>query len=229
MLGGYTEKTGRIASVLCGVKPRILSGAYPDVREAKSGDIIFRNVRGNALSRDGVAYILRKYSAMAARWAPALRRRKITSHVMRHGCAVALLQSGADVTAIRNYLRHASVATTSRYITTNLQMKREALEMFWRRAGLTPPRLTPWKPKPDLLAFLSSLSSRLCVFISSVPRKIGPQCRRIVFSDRINPVSGYCAKQAICITRAAFVGILRHEQRIEARIAIDLQPAAVVR
>jgi len=76
---------------------------------------------------------------------------------MRHGCAVALLQSGADVTVIRDYLGHASVATTSRYITTNLQMKREALEMFWRRAGLPPARVTPWRPKPDLLAFLSSL------------------------------------------------------------------------
>ena len=127
------------------------------VREAIPGDVIFRNVRGNALTRDGVAYILNKYTALAARTAPALRRRKITPHVMRHGCAVALLQSGADVTVIRDYLGHASVATTSRYITTNLQMKREALEMFWRRAGLTPARVTPWKPKPDLLAFLSSL------------------------------------------------------------------------
>jgi site-specific recombinase XerD len=129
----------------------------PSVREARPGDIIFRNVRGNELTRDGVAYILRKYTALAARKAPALRRRKITPHVMRHGCAVALLQSGADVTVIRDYLGHASVATTSRYITTNLQMKRDALELFWRRAGLTPARMTPWKPKPDLLAFLSSL------------------------------------------------------------------------
>lgn len=129
----------------------------PSVREARPGDLIFRNARGNELTRDGVAYILRKYTALAARKAPALLRRKITPHVMRHGCAVALLQSGADVTVIRDYLGHASVATTSRYITTNLQMKREALEMFWRRAGLTPARVTPWKPKPDLLAFLSSL------------------------------------------------------------------------
>lgn len=129
----------------------------PSVREARPGDIIFRNVRGNELTRDGVAYILRKYTALAARKAPALRQRKITPHVMRHGCAVALLQSGADVTVIRDYLGHASVATTSRYITTNLQMKRDALELFWRRAGLTPGRVTPWKPKPDLLAFLSSL------------------------------------------------------------------------
>lgn len=129
----------------------------PTVREARPGDLIFRNARGNELTRDGVAHILRKYTAMAACKAPALGRRRITPHVMRHGCAVALLQSGADITVIRDYLGHASVATTSRYLTTNLQMKREALEMFWRRAGLTPARVSPWKPKPDLFAFLSSL------------------------------------------------------------------------
>ena len=48
----------------------------PSVREARPGDIIFRNVRGNELTRDGVAYILRKYTALAARKAPALRRAK---------------------------------------------------------------------------------------------------------------------------------------------------------
>lgn len=129
----------------------------PSVRDARPGDLIFRNARGQELTRDGVAYIVQKHATRAACKAPALRRRKITPHVLRHGCAVALLQSGADVTVIRDYLGHASVATTSRYITTNLQMKREALEMFWRRAGLTPARVSPWKPTPDLLAFLSSL------------------------------------------------------------------------
>ncbi len=75
----------------------------------------------------------------------------------RHSCAVALLQSGTDVTVIRDYLGHASVATTGRYITTNLQMKRDALETFWEHAGIEPAKAKPWKPKPDLLAFLQSL------------------------------------------------------------------------
>jgi site-specific recombinase XerD len=78
-------------------------------------------------------------------------------HVLRHSCAVALLQAGNDITVIRDYLGHASVATTSRYVTTNLKMKREALEAFWKRAGIAPARVTPWQPKPDLLAFLDSL------------------------------------------------------------------------
>ncbi|SEI28618.1 Phage integrase family protein, partial [Paraburkholderia hospita] len=81
----------------------------------------------------------------------------ITPHVLRHSCAVALLQSGTDVTVIRDYLGHTSVATTSRYITTNLQMKREAMQAFWKKAGIKPTSTKPWKPKADLLTFLQSL------------------------------------------------------------------------
>jgi site-specific recombinase XerD len=77
--------------------------------------------------------------------------------MMRHSCAVALLQAGVDVSVIRDYLGHASVATTSRYITTNLQMKREVLDAFWKRAGLAPTRARKWQPSPKLLAFLQQL------------------------------------------------------------------------
>ena len=130
----------------------------PAVRQAaQPGDPIFLNLRGTLLTRDGVAYILHKYALMAACDVPTLRRRSITPHVLRHSCAVALLQAGVDITVIRDYLGHASITTTSRYITTNLRMKREVLEAFWKRAGISPAHATPWNPKPDLLAFLSSL------------------------------------------------------------------------
>lgn len=121
------------------------------------GEPIFRNRLGEPITRDGVAYALRKYTAIAARRLPALRRRRVTPHVLRHSCAVALLQAGNDLTVIRDYLGHSSVATTNRYLSCNLQMKRQALERFWRRAGLHPTRATAWNPKPDLLTFLSSL------------------------------------------------------------------------
>lgn len=119
---------------------------------------VFVNRHGQPLTRDGVAYILQKYaSAVAAAGRPTLAHKRITPHVLRHSCAVALLQSGTDVIVIRDYLGHASVATTGRYITTNLQMKRDALETFWKHAGIEPARAKPWKPQPDLLAFLQSL------------------------------------------------------------------------
>ncbi len=123
---------------------------------AASGPV-FRNSGGQPLSRDGAAYLLEKYVSLAARRLPALKRRKITPHVLRHSCAVALLQAGIDITVIRDYLGHASVATTSRYISTNVQMKREALHSFWKRSGLAPTTGKRWRPTPDVIAFLSSL------------------------------------------------------------------------
>jgi site-specific recombinase XerD len=77
--------------------------------------------------------------------------------MLRHSCAVALLQAGVDVSVIRDYLGHASVSTTSRYITTNLQMKRQVLDAFWKRAGLAPGGVQKWQPSPKLLAFLQTL------------------------------------------------------------------------
>jgi site-specific recombinase XerD len=120
-------------------------------------DRIFLNQRGQPLTRDGVAYLLGKYVAMATRSQPSLRGIKATPHVLRHSCAVALLQSGVDVTVIRDYLGHASIATTGRYISTNLDMKRDALKRFWETAHLGQRRHSAWRPTPPLLALLSSL------------------------------------------------------------------------
>ena len=118
---------------------------------------IFLNARGQPLSRDGVAYVLDKYVALAKPDAPRLHHVRVTPHVFRHSCAVALLQAGLDITVIRDYLGHVSVATTSRYVSTNLRMKREVLEAFSERAGLTCAGDSSWKPTADVLTFLNSL------------------------------------------------------------------------
>jgi len=118
---------------------------------------VFVNRHGQPLTRDGIAYLLRKYTSAVAKERPALVRKQITPHVFRHSCAAALLQSGTDITVIRDYLGHASVGTTGRYISINLQMKRDAMETFWRYSGIEPANARPWKPKRDLLAFLQSL------------------------------------------------------------------------
>jgi site-specific recombinase XerD len=125
--------------------------------DPSSPDLIFRNARGGPLTRDGAAYLLQKYVARATDSRPTLRRHRITPHVLRHSCAVALLQAGVDLTVIRDYLGHASVATTIRYVAANLKMKREVLQAFWARAGLERHAADRWRPSPDLLAFLSSL------------------------------------------------------------------------
>jgi len=142
---------------LCPMWPETATALRPLTRSCSAGELVFRNARGSALSRDGVAYLLQKYVKRASEALPALRNRRVTPHVMRHSCAVALLQAGIDVSVIRDYLGHASVATTSRYTTANLKMKRDVLEAFWKRAGLTQESPRQWRPSPKLLAFLESL------------------------------------------------------------------------
>ena len=142
---------------ICPLWSETASALQRIMRGGTAEAFLFRNSRGSPLTRDGVAYLLRKYLRIAAQQVPALRKRRVTPHVMRHSCAVALLQAGIDVSVIRDYLGHASVATTSRYITTNLQMKREVLEAFWKRSGLDPKAPRKWRPSPKLLAFLESL------------------------------------------------------------------------
>ena len=119
--------------------------------------MLFRNARGQPLTRDGVAYLLEKYTRAAAQHLPTLRTRRVTPHVLRHSCAVALLQSGMDITVIRDYLGHVSVATTNRYVATNLAMKQQVLEAFWKRSGLGTSKSTTRPIRPDLLRFLESL------------------------------------------------------------------------
>lgn len=118
---------------------------------------VFVNRHGQPISRDGVAYLLAKHAAAVAADRPRLARERITPHVLRHSCAVALLQSGTDVTVIRDYLGHSSIATTSHYLSTNLKMKRDALQTFWKHAGIEPDGTKPWKPEPNLLTFLQAL------------------------------------------------------------------------
>jgi integrase/recombinase XerD len=142
---------------LCPLWPETASALHLLLSRGASEELLFKNAQGGPLTRDGVAYVLAQYVEKAAATLPQLRTKRVTPHVLRHSCAVALLQAGVDVSVIRDYLGHTSVATTSRYITTNLQTKREVLEAFWNRAGLTKQSRSKRILSPKLLAFLEAL------------------------------------------------------------------------
>lgn len=147
---GNRERTCPIwAETAMALRPLVADVDSPDAP-------IFRNSRHEPLTRDGVAYLIAKHARRAAESTPSLRRRRVTPHVLRHSCAVALLQAGVDVTVIRDYLGHSSIATTSRYLATNVQMKRDVLSAFWKRAGLDR-HSGRWRPSPSVISFLASL------------------------------------------------------------------------
>jgi integrase/recombinase XerD len=142
---------------VCPLWPETAAALRAMLVNSATTDPIFRSSRGNQLTRDGAAHIIAKHVQRAAQTRRELRGRNVTPHVLRHSCAVALLQSGVDVSVIRDYLGHASIATTSRYITSNLEMKRNVLQAFWKRAGLDRKSAAQWRASPKLLEFLESL------------------------------------------------------------------------
>ena len=115
---------------------------------------VFRNRRGQKLTRQGARYLLKKYLHSAAKAMPSLNRPGISPHTLRHTEAMHLLQSGVPIITIKDVLGHATVKSTEVYVQTDPEVKRKALE----QAG-TPSRKAgrPRKITPDLLKWLESL------------------------------------------------------------------------
>jgi integrase/recombinase XerD len=71
--------------------------------------------------------MLRKYIRVAGASHPALVKRAISPHTIRHTTATHLLRSGVDINTIRVWLGHVSIDTTNIYAEVDLQRKAEVL------------------------------------------------------------------------------------------------------
>lgn len=122
---------------------------------AESTRPLFLNSRGQPLTRFGVRYLLRKHCDRARTTAPSLKRKRLHPHSMRHSTAIHLLKSGVDFVTISQWLGHASVNTTNRYATVDIEMKRAAINKA------QPPHESrgtrQWRKDRSLLAWLEAL------------------------------------------------------------------------
>lgn len=118
-----------------------------------SNDILFPNARRGPLSSDGVQYLLTKHVRTAERTCPSLKTKSVTPHVLRHTCAMELLQAGIDRSVIALWLGHESIETTQIYLDADLSLKEKIL------VQIAPPNVKVARYRPDdkLLHFLRSL------------------------------------------------------------------------
>jgi integrase/recombinase XerD len=128
-------------------------GAWLRERHGQPEDPVFPSIRGSRLSRDAIECLLTKYTHLAARRCPSLKRKRVSPHVCRHATAMDLLHHGVDRSVIALWLGHESVETTQMYLHADMHLKEKALS-HTESLGVKPTR---FRPNDKLLTFLEDL------------------------------------------------------------------------
>jgi integrase/recombinase XerD len=71
---------------------------------------LFLNATGKRLSTQGIAKIIAQLREEGG------IKRHVTPHMLRHTVATLLLRNGVDIRVVQEFLGHASIATTQRYV-----------------------------------------------------------------------------------------------------------------
>lgn len=116
-----------LKAYLIGARPQLIKDIKKDVTES-----ILVNDRGHRPSRVDVWRWLASWSEKAG------FPDTVNPHRFRHGCATALLESGADLRSIQVLLGHASIQTTQIYTSVTSRTMAETIENHHPMSGLDP-------------------------------------------------------------------------------------------
>ena len=124
-------------------------------RRGEPDDALFPSRRGGKLSPDAVQRLVAKHVTTARTTCPTLVNKQVSTHNLRHSCAMDLLRNGLDVAVLAMWLGHEKLESVNAYIHADPTLKERALDR------LTPlnPAAKPgrYRPTDDLLAFLEGL------------------------------------------------------------------------
>ena len=128
--------------------------AWLAIRGPIASPELFVNARGEPFSRWGVAYVLRRHAKTANRKCSTLKGKRVSPHVLRHTCAMIVLQATRDIRKVSLWLGHSNLTTTEVYVRADPTEKLEAIE------AIVPPSLRKGKFRPPdkLLALLKAKS-----------------------------------------------------------------------
>jgi integrase/recombinase XerD len=128
--------------------------AWLAVRGTVATPEVFVSARGEPLTRWGFAYLLKQHCATAAHKCPGLLKKRVSPHVLRHTCAMIVLQATQDIRKVSLWLGHANLATTEVYTRGDPTEKLEAIE------AIVPPHMRKgfFRPPDKLIAMLRGAS-----------------------------------------------------------------------
>ena len=98
-------------------------------------DALFVSARGARMSRQAAWAVVRRHALIAG------LADKVTPHVLRHSCATHLLDHGADIRVVQEFLGHASITTTQVYTKISQEHLQRAYQAAHPRARAQPGRL----------------------------------------------------------------------------------------
>jgi len=105
----------------------MLQGYVKENRISNADQYLFENRSHEKLTTAGVSFILKKYVEMGKQLHPDMFSVSISPHLLRSTKASHLIQGGANIYYIRDFLGHASVVTTERYAKNNPEVVRNAI------------------------------------------------------------------------------------------------------
>jgi site-specific recombinase XerD len=148
------EGKGRKQRAVPLTKPtQALLHAWLAERAGAPTDPLFPTRTGRRLSRDAVERRVATHAAVAARHCQSMKGKKLHPHVLRHSCAMALLNAQVDTAVIALWMGHVDLRSTAPYLHADLATKERAL------AKTTPTTVRPgrYRPPDRILAFLEEL------------------------------------------------------------------------
>lgn len=89
---------------------------------------LFRNRSGKRMTDSGIDYIIKKYTALAAKGCPSLKWKKVSPHTLRRTKATHMLLNGISLPVIQRFLGHESISTTETYLELGTKAMIEAVE-----------------------------------------------------------------------------------------------------
>jgi site-specific recombinase XerD len=125
------------------------------IANRRDSDVVFLNRCSRPITRFGVHALVARYVQKVAQVIPALNKKRVSPHSIRHTTATHLLRAGVDINTIRSWLGHVSVETTNIYAEIDMEAKARALA----KCAVQPAQegAPAWKENKSLMVFLRTL------------------------------------------------------------------------